>query len=51
MPENGGRGGEGASVLPAVFTMLTTRGRDQTMESGSKSAKELLGHFRLFIWD
>lgn len=35
----------GNSVLPAAFAMLTTRGRDQTMERSSKSTKELHGRF------
>ena len=35
----------GNSIFLATFAMLTTRGRDQTMESGSKSTKQLLGHF------
>lgn len=40
--------GTGNSVLPAAFAVLTTRGRGETVESSSKSANELLGHFRLF---
>lgn len=39
----------GNFVPAAAFTVFTTRGRNQTMESGSKSTKDHLGHFLLFI--
>lgn len=41
-------GMENSILAAAAFAIFTTRGRDQTMESSHQSAKDLLGHFRLF---